>query len=74
MFTEIENNTRQPWGKLQQIMIGGTVMTITITDHADRPITPSQLPDLALWNDTMSHICATVIIRATQEDDQSQAS
>lgn len=49
-------------------------MTITITDHADRPITPSQLPDLALWNDTLGHICATVIARVSQEEGQPQAS
>lgn len=42
-------------------------MTITIIDQANRPLSPNQLSALALWNDTLSHICATVIARIEQE-------
>ncbi len=45
-------------------------MTITIIDEANRPLSPSQLAALGLWNDTMSHICATVIARMEQEEGQ----
>lgn len=49
-------------------------MTVTILDPADRPIPQNQLSNLALWNDTLSHICATVIARATHESSPAQAS
>lgn len=43
-------------------------MTVNITDSAGQPIAPEKLETLALWNDTVEHICATAMARVVQEE------
>lgn len=43
-------------------------MTVKITDQAGRTISPEELKTLALWNDTVEHICATAMARVVQEE------
>ncbi len=43
-------------------------MTVVITDLTGRTIQPAELEQLALWNETVSHICATALARIPQEE------
>ncbi len=43
-------------------------MNILVTDQSDNPISPDQLSGLALWNDTIGHICATAMGRVQQQN------